>query len=528
MNIESTSLSSLAPTSGTVESASPPLVDGSVSSEGFSGTLVAQIELLNNMKAGESSPLQVADLTGLEAVNTVQGVAGLPVVKTDMPDFSASLLSNELPSAYKINNAVDHEAALAAVTDTFKYITGVSVGEKPTVAEQNMKDMIATTVPVGQSIEDVVATAVAAEEIPVDVVAGVERSPVNMPTGVERSPVNMIAGVEQSPANAAAGVEQGMKGVVIMNAPLQMDLKPTSDKSVKKPVEGESRQISGVEDNSIAGAGLASIIVPMVMPVEQGHSANNLTPADAIKEDVLSAFIKPSSADAKQNQPTKASDDVLQSEAVFRLPGQDKQDINLKYFDNAGAAEKTGRLEQQVLSVEGEKVLSRVGADTTPLSRAIVDNKADVPPITKPLSHPEWSKDLGERIVWMSSRAIPAAEIRLNPEHLGPISVRVNVADDQTTVAFTAQHAATREAIEASIPRLREMMGAQQLNLVDVNVFQGTASDQGRSQAQNFSQTADGRWQGGAGVAVNEVDDVEQEIESGQAVVTKGLLSIYA
>jgi Flagellar hook-length control protein FliK. len=99
--------------------------------------------------------------------------------------------------------------------------------------------------------------------------------------------------------------------------------------------------------------------------------------------------------------------------------------------------------------------------------------------MTKPLSHPEWNKDLGERIVWMNSRAIPSAEIRMNPPHLGPISVRVDVSDDQATVVFTAQHAAVRETLEASIPKLREMMSAQHLNLAEVNISQGSASDQG-------------------------------------------------
>jgi flagellar hook-length control protein FliK len=126
----------------------------------------------------------------------------------------------------------------------------------------------------------------------------------------------------------------------------------------------------------------------------------------------------------------------------------------------------------------------------------------------------------------MSSKAIPTAEIRLNPQHLGPISVRVNVVDDQATVVFTAHHAATREAIDASIPRLREMMGAQQLNLVEVSVSQNPASDQGRSQAQNFSHTAGGAAQGP--VIVDGADDIEQEIDSGRALVSKGLLSIYA
>ena len=62
---------------------------------------------------------------------------------------------------------------------------------------------------------------------------------------------------------------------------------------------------------------------------------------------------------------------------------------------------------------------------------------------------------------------------------------------------------------------------------MDVSVSQGPASDQGRSQSQNFAQTADGRSQG-ATSAVDEIDDVEQEIASGRAVVSNGLLSIYA
>ncbi|MBL7004592.1 MAG: flagellar hook-length control protein FliK, partial [Gammaproteobacteria bacterium] len=109
-----------------------------------------------------------------------------------------------------------------------------------------------------------------------------------------------------------------------------------------------------------------------------------------------------------------------------------------------------------------------------------------------------------------------------------PISVRVDVADNQATVTFSAQHAATREALEASIPKLREMMGAQQVDLVDVNISQGAMSDQGRQQSQKSAQTAEGRGQGETGGATDGVDDIEQEIENGRGVVSKGLLSIYA
>ncbi|MDI1276509.1 flagellar hook-length control protein FliK [Methylobacter sp.] len=507
MNIESANLSPLAPSSsGTVESVSPPSIDGGVISEGFSGALMAQVELLSNIKAGDSLPLQTPDVAGLQGVV----VTGLPATatKVDAQDVAA-LLGNDLPPSYKTKDDGDHEAALAAVTDTLKYITmGTTAGEKAAAVEQNMKDVIAMAAPAEQGMGNVVASAVPAEQ--------------NM-----KNVVVAAVPVEQNVTDVVAEPGQSVKDVA-MDVPVQMVLEQRDDKPDKKQDEGGA-QIAVVENNSEAEGVLAvAIILPPVMQAEQAKTANNLTPADAIKEGGLPSFTNPLAGDAKSNQSAKAPENVLQSETVFRQPVQDKQGFNLNYVENSGQAEKTGRVDQQVLSVEGEKAVPRGGADITQLNRPVVDNKTDVSAMTKPLSHPEWNKDLGERIVWMNSRAIPSAEIRLNPPHLGPISVRVDVSDDQATVVFTAQHAAVRETLEASIPKLREMMSAQHLNLAEVNISQGSASDQGRSQSQSFAQTAEGRGQGAPAVAVDEIDDVEQEIASGQAVVSKGLLSIYA
>ncbi len=516
MNIESANLSSLTTSSGTVESLSPPLTDGSVVSEGFSGALVTQIGLLGNIKAEDLSPLPISDIAVLQGANDSPNVAGLSVDKTAMQDVAA-LLGNDLPSSYKTKEDVGHEAALAVVTDTLKYMTmATTAAEKAAESAQNMKDVIAMAVSSPQNIKDAVVPTALAEQNMKDVIAiTVSAQKNNQDASASSVPV------EQNTTELAAGAVQSMS--VVMDAPTQINDKPD-----KKKVEGDV-QTADVDDNQGALGLLAGIIVPAVMPTEQAKTSNNLATPDTTESGALLSFIKPSAGDAKSNQSLKAFNDGLPSETVFGRPVQDKQDFNLKYFDNAGQAEKIGLVERQVLSSESEKALSRVGTDIAALNRPVVENKADVPAITKPLSHPEWNKDLGERIVWMSSKAIPSAEIRLNPQHLGPISVRVNVADDQATVAFTAQHAATREALEASIPKLREMMGAQQLNLVEVNVSQGTSSDQGRSQAQNFAQTADGRGQqGAAGAVIDGAEDVEQEIESGRAVVSKGLLSIYA
>ncbi|MGZ8196103.1 MAG: flagellar hook-length control protein FliK, partial [Methylosarcina sp.] len=155
-------------------------------------------------------------------------------------------------------------------------------------------------------------------------------------------------------------------------------------------------------------------------------------------------------------------------------------------------------------------------------NRQSIDNR-EVPAMMRSLAHPDWNKDLGERIVWMTNRDMSSAEIKLNPQHLGPISVRIDMNSDQATIAFTAQHAAVKEIIEASIPKLREMMSHQQLNLVDINVSQNNSSDQHQSHSRHSLRNFNSFGQGNGGAS-----DMGEEVENGRTVISKGLLSIYA
>ena len=157
------------------------------------------------------------------------------------------------------------------------------------------------------------------------------------------------------------------------------------------------------------------------------------------------------------------------------------------------------------------------------LNRQPVDNKVEVPALMRSLAHPEWHREFGERILWMTHKELSAAEIKLNPQHLGPISVRIEMNNDQATISFTAQHASVREAIEASLPKLREMMSHQQLNLADVNISQNPSSDHNQSQSRHASR----HFNGFASINGN-ASDPGDEAENGRTVVGRGLLSLYA
>jgi flagellar hook-length control protein FliK len=72
---------------------------------------------------------------------------------------------------------------------------------------------------------------------------------------------------------------------------------------------------------------------------------------------------------------------------------------------------------------------------------------------------------------------VARAELRLDPPDLGPLEVRISLVDGETRVSFVAPQAAVREAVEAALPRLREMLTATGLNLGQVDVSGGGARE---------------------------------------------------
>ncbi|HEB77666.1 MAG TPA: hypothetical protein ENI90_03950 [Methylothermaceae bacterium] len=105
--------------------------------------------------------------------------------------------------------------------------------------------------------------------------------------------------------------------------------------------------------------------------------------------------------------------------------------------------------------------------------------------VTRPFDHPQWSDELGERLIWLRDQSVQTAELRIHPQHLGPVTARIQVHEDQTSIQFASQHAVVREALEAALPRLRELFAGQQLQLVQVDVGQQLPGDQNGSQPRD-------------------------------------------
>ena len=111
---------------------------------------------------------------------------------------------------------------------------------------------------------------------------------------------------------------------------------------------------------------------------------------------------------------------------------------------------------------------------------------------------PAWSRDFGQHVIRLAVDGQPAAEIHLNPPDWGPIRVTIELKGDQATLQFSAEHAQTREALESSMPRLREIFSAGGVDLLDASVasqsfFQHPSGSQERAFDQSKAAKGSGQ-----------------------------------
>lgn len=104
-------------------------------------------------------------------------------------------------------------------------------------------------------------------------------------------------------------------------------------------------------------------------------------------------------------------------------------------------------------------------------------------------THPQWQQAVSERVVWAAGQQVQTATIQLDPPELGSLQVKLQVTQEGVNVSFTSPHANVRDAVEQSIPRLREMMAEQGLDLAESSVGdQSSSQDRGGQNGESGGQ----------------------------------------
>lgn len=108
--------------------------------------------------------------------------------------------------------------------------------------------------------------------------------------------------------------------------------------------------------------------------------------------------------------------------------------------------------------------------------------------LTQSVGAAGWSEEVGNRLVWMANRMEGKAELVLTPPQMGRIEVTLSVSGEQATASFVSGNAAVREALEAALPRLREVLAEAgvQLGQAQVGAENTRQPAQQEKNADNF------------------------------------------
>lgn len=141
------------------------------------------------------------------------------------------------------------------------------------------------------------------------------------------------------------------------------------------------------------------------------------------------------------------------------------------------------------------------------------------PTPTPVLGDDGFDQAIGARVGWLADQKIGHAHITLNPEDLGPVDVRLQMNGDKVHASFSSPHVDVRQALESSLPRLRELLGEQGFQLAHADVGH---------QAPGGDGNASGASGNGGTAGDGEPSPGDTNVSSAQLIRQRGLLDAYA
>lgn len=141
-------------------------------------------------------------------------------------------------------------------------------------------------------------------------------------------------------------------------------------------------------------------------------------------------------------------------------------------------------------------------------------------PTPKPvLGDDGFDQAIGARLGWLADQKIGHAHIRLSPDDMGPVDVRLQLNGDKVHASFSSPHVDVRQALENSLPRLRELLGEQGFQLAHADVGHQAPGGDGNASGPS----------GGGGLAGDgEPTPGDASVSPAQLIRQRGLLDAYA
>lgn len=296
---------------------------------------------------------------------------------------------------------------------------------------------------------------------------------------VKTAPLQATHQAVATQPGAARAFEEGVTRTDGGSSSVAADKVPTQTAA---DVDGQSKPVAAKAEGQPAPAASSGAPAPATAPASEPVLVAPQQVLASSEPQGPQASLASLSAGLKQMEATERSD-------VPRARSEVKVDVKQKVAELArGSAQESNETTTTPESSRSQQVQQNsqpqaVGHDNRPAATEAAARRepANLPHLK--LADPEAPAQLHQKVNLMLADKLQQAEIQLDPLGLGKMKIQIQMgADSQANVHFVVQHGQTREMLEQAMPRLRDMLAGQGIQLGQTLVQQ---QPQQQSQGQS-------------------------------------------
>ncbi|HHQ4570266.1 TPA: flagellar hook-length control protein FliK [Aeromonas veronii] len=253
---------------------------------------------------------------------------------------------------------------------------------------------------------------------------------------------------------------------------------------------------------TVANQGSAQVTTAQSAAAQSSVTPNTTTQTDNAAAPVMVAP-QQMLAQAESQGPQAPLSSIAAGIKQMEVTGTDevRKAVQLEVKPKAGEAEKSlvaatssseSSQSQTVQHGQNSQPQPQVADSRAPAAEGTLRREPQNLPHLK-LASQEAPAELHQKVNVMLAEKLQQAEIQLDPLGLGKMKIQIQIgADSQANVHFVVQHGQTREMLEQAMPRLRDMLAGQGIQLGQTQVQQ-----QSQQQQQQGQPTFSGQGQQG-------------------------------
>lgn len=273
-----------------------------------------------------------------------------------------------------------------------------------------------------------------------------------------------------------------------------------------------SEQVDKAKDAVIGAQMTPQLIQSRILNDKVGESAGKVV------ENSNMNFLQSDNVMLSDGETTEDSEQDLDQQLLAELKNVTGKEVDEKKTEQTFSKLLDGiTVNSASHQTEGELINEGITKESLQPSKTEFSQQQYNGKIHTSMLKPEWGEAFQQRVNWLVSQNIQSARIQVDPKELGPIEIKIEVTkDNQTHVVFNSHSGATRDMLEQQLPRLKEMLEQQGVDLADVDVRSG-AQDQ---------QQFDGEAGSGSGNGQLLADDESEETTGNSVSVSTSSINI--